>query len=192
MGDRYHHGDLHEALLDAGLELIDEHGLKGFSLREVARIAGVSHAAPYRHFSDKDALVAALAERGYRLFNHALSAAAATASAAEGRLQAIGVAYVDFAQQHADYYELLFGDSVSKSSYSEELYELSLTSLRLLEATVAQQVGSDAVHHAALSLWASLHGIVTLYLHGKLPREDAARDLHQLVAAVIGAGLFLP
>src|SRR5215470_1581765 len=65
--DQYQHGDLREALIQGGLKLLSEQGLAGFSLRGAAQLAGVSHAAPYRHFADKQALVAAIAERGFRL-----------------------------------------------------------------------------------------------------------------------------
>src|ERR1700744_5211743 len=97
----YHHGDLRAALLQAALKLIEEHGVKGLALSDAARLAGVSVAAPYRHFKDKEALLAEIAAEGFGMFRDAL------ARAVEGKPQnkpaclvEMGVAYVEFALQH--------------------------------------------------------------------------------------------
>src|SRR5271154_4409043 len=102
--DTYQHGDLKEALVQAGLQLLTEGGGEGLSLRAAALLAGVSHAAPYRHFADKDALVAAIAERGFRLLTRSMNDEVARAARAHvqvrARLRAAGAGYVRFALAH--------------------------------------------------------------------------------------------
>ena len=110
--DGYHHGDLRRALLDAAAELLEQRGVEGLTLREVARRAGVSHAATYHHFVDRAALIAALVESGFRQLTLAMqTAAAAVGGGVPGstldRLRAIGVAYVVFATQHPALFRLL-------------------------------------------------------------------------------------
>src|SRR3954470_20291647 len=109
--DSYQHGDLREALIQAGLKLLTEQGLAGLSLRAAAQLAGVSHAAPYRHFPDKQALVAAIAERGFRLLTASMreELAASDAKDAVGQMLALGVGYVRFGTRHPDYLRVIFG-----------------------------------------------------------------------------------
>src|SRR5688572_5295577 len=100
--DAYQHGNLREALVQAGLKLLSEGGVEGLSLRAAAQLAGVSHAAPYRHFKDKNALVAAVAEQGFRLLSASLRAAeqGVAGTSVRDRLRAQGQGYVQFAIEH--------------------------------------------------------------------------------------------
>src|SRR5262249_52270729 len=94
---RYHHGDLRRALLDAALGMLAREGGTALTLREVARRAGVTHAAPYRHFTDKQALLAAVAEEGFRMLSSEMASSAREATDPRQALQAIGTSYVRFA-----------------------------------------------------------------------------------------------
>src|ERR1700724_1160687 len=105
----YHHGDLRAALIQAALTLIAEHGVKGLALSDAAHLAGVSVAAPYRHFKDKDGLLAEIAAEGFGLFRDAL--ARATQSYPKDkvkRLGEMGLAYVDFAAEHRSHFKVMW------------------------------------------------------------------------------------
>src|SRR5271154_2770181 len=117
--DTYHHGDLKRALTDAALALVREKGPKGFSLSEAARRAGVSVAAPYRHFADKAELLAAVAEEGFIQLHEALSAAGAAAPNPKNRVIQLGRAYVGWAVAHPDYYQSMFGAEMVKRDHPD-------------------------------------------------------------------------
>ena len=103
----YHHGDLRAALMTAALSLIDQHGVKGLALSDAAHLAGVSVAAPYRHFKDKEALLAEIAAEGFTLFRDALARAAQSHPEDKvKRLVEMGVAYVDFALHHRSHFKV--------------------------------------------------------------------------------------
>src|SRR5256712_12176672 len=116
---RYHHGDLPRALLDAALHIVETQGTAALTLRAAARSAGVSQAAPYRHFANKEAILAAVAEDGFR----SLMAAMREASAASGagpleRLRAVGLGYATFATRHPSHFRVMFGREMADRSAS--------------------------------------------------------------------------
>ena len=116
----YHHGDLRSALMRAALLLVEEHGVKGLALSDAARLAGVSVAAPYRHFKDKEGLLAEIAAEGFGMFRDAL--ARATQSYPKDkvkRLVEMGVAYVDFALEHRSHFKVMWEGGISKEKYPE-------------------------------------------------------------------------
>ena len=103
----YHHGDLRAALIEAALATIDDTGPRGLTIREVARRAGVSHAAPYRHFTDKNELILAVVERGFELLDRAMEQARKAAGADPlEQFAASGEAYLDFAMEYPAYYRV--------------------------------------------------------------------------------------
>ena len=110
----YHHGDLRRALVSSALEILSEHGVAGLSLRAVARRAKVSAMAPYRHFADKEALLAAVAEHGFRQLTIRFSAAATAAPDPRAALDALGVAYVVFACDEPSLFKLMFGPAIEE------------------------------------------------------------------------------
>src|SRR5215831_9732799 len=105
----YHHGDLRQALIRSALEILSQAGAAGLSLRAAARRARVSAMAPYRHFADKEALLAAVAEYGFQQLAGRLAAAAAAAADPRAGLGALGVAYVIFARDEPSLFKLMFG-----------------------------------------------------------------------------------
>jgi AcrR family transcriptional regulator len=114
----YHHGDLRRALLAAGLSVLERRGPAQVGLREVARVAGVSHTAPYRHFDSREALLAALATDGFEALDVAMAQAAEGRSGYE-RLRALGVAYIAFARARPAVYLLMFGPELEKHAFPE-------------------------------------------------------------------------
>lgn len=188
----YHHGDLKAALLDAAQALLDEGGVAAVSLREAARRAGVSPTASYRHFVDKEALLGALAARGFDAFAQAMSRSAKraadparTARAAVDPYTAMGLAYVRFAVARPGMFRLMFGPHVADRSRSPELMAAVQRATAVLNGGIAsradKQTGDEAI--TALRSWAQVHGLAMLILDGMLPGYDP----EQLARAVTGA-----
>src|SRR5580658_10780437 len=118
-GGRYHHGDLRSALVDAAIGLIAERGVRGFSLAEASRRVGVTTAAPYRHFADRDALLAAVAVRSLQVFAAMVAVEAGDADEPAQRLAAMARAYVRFAAEQRPLFDTLFSSGLDKSRYPE-------------------------------------------------------------------------
>jgi AcrR family transcriptional regulator len=196
-GGRYHHGDLRRALLDAALELVKEHGPSGITLREAARRAGVTHAAPYRHFADKEALLAALAEEGFRRLRAEVEAAIAEAGGLS-RSEAIGVSYVRFARKNPSQFRVMFGSEVGDKRRYPSLMQADQAVFDLLSQAIraAQEAGElPAGNPARMGLvsWSMLHGVASLVVDGQLERagvrDDAIEDFARRVARTASAGM---
>ncbi len=175
----YHHGDLKRALTTAALQLAQEKGPKGVTLREVARRAGVSTAAPYRHFADKAQLLAAAAAQGFVQLHEALDAVAATDLSEQ--VLAMGRAYVRWAIAHPDYYQVMFGPEVDNTDSPEVREAGERAFADLLDAIVRCQAAgllpAGDPRDLAGPIWSLLHGVSTLTIGGHLTnvgiREDA-------------------
>lgn len=168
----YHHGDLRRALLVAAERLIERKGPAQLTLRETAKLAGVSVAAPYRHFADKEALLAAVLEGGFDALASRLSAARLAAPSPQAALVAVGTTYVRFADENRSVYRLMFGSAVDKSRHAA-LHAAGQAALgELLAAvTACQQAGlliEAGAHELALSGWALCHGLASLRADGAL------------------------
>ena len=199
MPERYHHGDLQAALVDGALRILDAERLEALSLRRVAREAGVSHAAPYHHFADLDALLAAVAARGFRILREEISD---RATAAEEdpfvRLQAAGTAYVRFAVTHPELFRLMFGGRLSDTTAYPALHAagvLTFESLRRLVVGALGPPNAASAAPAARTAWALVHGIAMLLVDGAIelpPGEEAIASAERLtreMTSVLGRGL---
>ncbi|MGO4572189.1 TetR/AcrR family transcriptional regulator [Microvirga sp. 2TAF3] len=165
----YHHGDLRRVLIEAGRELVARKGPAALSLREVARAAGVSHNAPYRHFASREALLVAIAAEGFMTLRAALLAAMSTQP--QERLRELGKAYVRFALEHGADFLLMFGVAISKSDYPE-LNEAADAAYDVLRRNVAVNTsGNQEIQ--TLRAWAIAHGLANLVANGQLPLERA-------------------
>jgi AcrR family transcriptional regulator len=132
---RYHHGDLRRALLDAALEVLSAEGASALTLREVARRAGVTHAAPYRHFADKQTLLAAVAEEGFRMLTaEMLERSVPLKDDPVRALQAIGLAYVRFATTERAHFQVMFGKDID---WAREQCELEETADRCFDVLIS-------------------------------------------------------
>jgi AcrR family transcriptional regulator len=177
----YHHGNLREALLQSAIRLIAEVGPTAFTLREVARQAGVSHNAPYRHFQDKAALLAAVATQGYGELTDAMLAAVSRESNVLDRLKHAGLAYISFALRMPEHFTVMFDAPFSKQTHPEaaDAAERAFSVLvSLVKACVEkkQLISGDPLDLALLA-WSMVHGIAKLAITGRLPYRSKTEIL---------------
>jgi AcrR family transcriptional regulator len=194
----YHHGDLREALLAAAETLLADRGARGLSLRDVARSAGVSHAAPYHHFDGLPALLAALAERSFVQLGAAMQAGVDQHPGdPKEQLLAISAAYVDFAQRSPARFRLMFGPVLASRSDYPGLDQAAEATFRvLLDAATRFDAAAGAL--LALTGWSLAHGLAHLSLDAAFtglplpgPLPDAptlARTLSDLVLRRVSSG----
>ncbi len=178
---RYHHGDLRPALITAARTLVEESGVGAVSLRETARRVGVSAPAIYRHFANKDSLLAAVAAEGFR----DLGAALAAASRSErDPLSAMGMAYVRFALSRRGVFRLMFGPELAKRANFPELTSAADQAFQWLKGGVqARGRAAQDSHLAAIAPWALVHGLAQLFLDGVLPETQAEAITEAITAA---------
>jgi AcrR family transcriptional regulator len=161
----YHHGDLRAACLRAAMDLLEEGGATALSLRAVARRAGVSPAAPYRHYADRDALISAVAAVGYRELAEQLAAAHPSPSTADD-FGAIAVAYVQFALQRPALFRVMFAEPCDTDN-SERVAATNAIS-EYVSAIVRQSFPGFDTEALSTAAWALVHGLAFLHLDGKL------------------------
>ena len=197
-GDHYHHGDLPNALRRAAVEVIEERGLGGFSLREVARRAGVSHTAPAHHFGDVRGLLTSLAQEGFEALYTATSNAKAPFDDPVDQLTAIGQAYVELARTHHAHCEVMFREDLVDAD-QPDLQLCGLHAYGVLEDTVrtlieTEQLGVD-LDVATWLCWSSMQGLVALEpkltaLNERLRGTDfSTPDLVRQFTALLVAGM---
>lgn len=162
----YHHGDLRNALLSATLILVRERGARGFSVIEAARRAGVSPAAPYRHFADRDAMLAAAAQQGFERLTNELSDLPDHESLGDCAAH-LAVKYLRFAGANPAEFEVMFASGLDKSNYPELLQQTVRLQGRLESALLPYNLGPDVTFRAA-ELWTLAHGIAALATEGAL------------------------
>ncbi|GIJ08810.1 TetR/AcrR family transcriptional regulator [Micromonospora andamanensis] len=162
----YHHGDLRRTLLTAAVQAIEESGPAALSLRDLARRAGVSHAAPAHHFGDRAGLFTAIAVQGFDTL------AAALAEAGDELLD-LGVAYVEFAVRHRAHFEVMFHPDLHRADDAElrAARERSGAVLRagLAHRSARPEPAADGPQGDVLAAWSIVHGFATLWLAGALP-----------------------
>lgn len=164
--DRYHHGDLRTALIDAAIELIAERGVAGFSLAEVSRRLGVTVAAPYRHFADREELLVAIAERAAGELAAAVRTAAATGDDPAARLTSAGRGYIRFAAEHVPLFQALFAAGFDKTRHPE-LDDAARPILDGFLAPARELVRSDAAaERLAFAVVATAHGHAVFLMDG--------------------------
>jgi len=175
--ESYHHGDLRRALLDVAAEAIAEDGPAALSMRDLARRAGVSHAAPAHHFGDKKGLLTALAAEGF----DRLAADLRETRAATGSFLELGVTYVRFAMVHRAHFEVMWRPDLYHAD-DPDLVAARGRSGDALYSGVANlpdgqaRAGTEAVREAGLASWSLAHGFATLWLSGSLPDMPGMPD----------------
>jgi AcrR family transcriptional regulator len=177
----YHHGDLRAALVHAAMELLEESGEADLSLRAVARRAGVSPAAPYRHYADREALISAVAAVGYRELAERLAAAHPSPSTPE-QLASVAIAYVQFALERPALFRIMFTEPCDRDN-DERLAATAAVSqyVRAIVERTFPQADAEAL---ATAIWALVHGLAFLHLDGKLDAADPTVVAERITAAI--------
>jgi AcrR family transcriptional regulator len=185
----YHHGDLRSALLTAAEAELAEHGIEAFSLRQVARRAGVSHAAPAHHFGDANGLLTALAAEGFRQFLATQKAVEATVpDDSRARLIASGVGYVTFARARPALFRLMFGSQ--RTNYAQPALKAAAdAALGHLMLRVSLAGGQGAQDIAAV--WATAHGLADLLVSGRMKVIENLPDnaLQDMIVGILARSL---
>ncbi|GAB5903603.1 TetR/AcrR family transcriptional regulator [Mycobacteroides chelonae] len=178
--ETYHHGDLPSALLRAAMELLEENGASELSLRAVARRAGVSTAAPYRHFADRNALVSAVAAIGYQQLAARLASVSAEPSTADD-FAAIAVAYVQFALDRPGLFRVMFAEPCGHNSPERTVVAAAIG--EYLQSIVEKTFPASDPEAAANAMWALAHGLAFLHLDGKFETQPPEAVAHRVRAA---------
>ena len=191
----YHHGALRQALLDASVNLLREGGVEALSLRAVARAAGVSQTAPYRHFKDRRALVAGVAQAAFARMGTAIERAVKGGEPGIPALRRGIAAYVRFALKHEAEYRVMFGPELARRDDLPELNETALSVFGLLREGIARlqqggALGGGDPGLMAISVWATLHGLVMLSLDGQAAVTGRSADsLTEAATELLLAGM---
>src|SRR5262245_9700737 len=190
----YHHGNLKEALLQAALDLIAQKGAAGFTFADAARMAGVSPAAPYRHFRDRDELLASIAQRGFEQFESALSSAWD-----DGRpdtitaFERVGKAYLTFAREEPALYSAMFESGIpidlnpALAAAGERAFAIIRAAAERLAALAPPGVPRPPAMMMALHIWSMSHGVASLFARG----DGARRKLPMSPDDLLEAGVLI-
>lgn len=189
--DSYHHGDLRHALLQAALALVAERSPSELSLREVARRAGVTYAAPYHHFADKSALLAAVACQGFEGLAADLERAAAARRTLQNELLAMAEAYVAFAISNPSHYRVMFLPETKASADSDALHIAGDRAFGMLLERVARARPNAPEREClvlATTVWAALHGLSLLAMDGVLEKKlpDPDKTMREACRSIVG------
>lgn len=198
----YHHGALRDTLLAACLRLIETEGLGAVSLRRVAREAGVSTGAPYHHFADRSALLAALSTQGFRRLGSDLADARAAADSPLQALTAMAETYVRFSQENPGYFRLMFRPELSQPDKHPDARAAGDAAFDVLADTIAEAVAAgllpaDKADTLAVMWWSLAHGMASLWLDGQLEKRSIqlgttaptlVEDIMRTFTALVGPG----
>jgi AcrR family transcriptional regulator len=187
----YHHGNLKEALIAAALDLISQKGAAGFTFAEAARQAGVSPAAPYRHYRDRDMLMADVAKKGFELFAERLARAWKDGLPRPiDALKRMGNAYLEFARQEPSYYAAMFESGVPMGDHPD-CRAASDQAFMTLKAACEAVIGAmkdgrkPPAMMMALHIWSTSHGIASLFARGDAARRSLPMPPSDLLEAAL-------
>lgn len=194
----FHHGDLEWAILEAASQLLEKEGPRGVGLRAAARLAGVSHNAPYRHFRNQESILAALAARGLGELGDRLASAARGHRDARRALVAISETYLELAAGRPHLFRLMFGPEVADKASHPAVHAAGMRAYQVLIDTIVEGQRTGVVRagdpaELALGHWSAVHGVASLLLDGML--ADRARErggpagLARLVSEQVRLGL---
>ncbi len=188
----YHHGNLREALIQAAQDLIGAKGPAGFTIAEAARLAGVSPAAPYRHFRDAESLLAEVATRGFDAFRDRLAAALAAAPATDPARAAetVGRAYLAFAREEPAFYAAMFEARIAREPFPD-LQAAGDRAFAVLRSLAERLAGAARIQPRppalmiALHIWSTAHGIASLFGRADPSRRPLPMSAEDLLEAAV-------
>ncbi len=177
----YHHGNLRQALIDAGTDILDQSGVENLTLRGTARNAGVSQAAPYSHFKDKTALLAAIAERGFQKLALQMAEDATGTKNSYDRIAALITSYINFAHDNKALFHLMFGRELAHISDYPTLAMTAGKSYALFSSAINAHL-EDRSNHGFLTatIWATTHGFAGLLADQKISPNMSAPQIFQI------------
>ncbi len=195
----YHHGNLKQVLIDTAVEIISEMGAKELSLRKIAQKAGVSHAAPYRHFKDKNAILSSVAKQGFSLMLERTQKNIAKSPGDElDHFAIIGLSYIEFAIDYPSHYRVMFGTRMENSYFKDEFKPKSIPVFKLLRDTImdCQEKGllkDGDLNQMAMAAWSIVHGFAMLRIDHHIPdkklNEKRLNALKRSVVMTLYQGL---
>ena len=171
---KYHHGDLKNALIKAGIEILSTEGVGGLSLRKVAKLAGVSHAAPYAHFTDKQALIAAISTEGHRnLYNRLSQTIEDYKDNPHKQLIETAWGYIQFAQEEHDCFQIMFSGVLEQEKDYPEFVKISQETFQLVVGVVENCINAGILKEestmlSAAVVWGQMHGLISLIQSGQI------------------------
>ena len=195
--ENYHHGDLRQTIIAEALTWIEQENVISLSLRKIARQIGVSHNAPYRHFPDKESLLAAIAQTGFTELHQALQQAFADSpNDWQKKLEQIGVAYVKYALNHQAYYRVMFGNGYIDYQKHPQLAEVSDKAFDVLLDVIkagqeAKTFNSEDPQQLARTCWSLVHGVSMLAIDNQLmiSDSDAVLELAKIATQTMSQGI---
>lgn len=184
--EHYHHGNLRRALVDEALRTVQVHGVAHLTLRTVGRKLGVSRSALYRHFADKQALLAAVGCEGFRMLRQALAEAWERNGRGRTGFEAMGKAYVQFAVAHSSHYRVMFGGFIESARKDEDFISEAKAAFQVLVDAIVDQQNTGLIRRddpvlMARFIWARVHGISMLVIDGQI-RGAGQREALELYA----------
>ncbi len=188
----YHHGDLKNALIDAGINILKQEGVRGLSLRNTAKQAGVSHSAPYAHFKDKQALIAAISTRGLQqLYREVSRIAAQYRAQPAAQLFEVAWAYTEFGINDTGLFNIIFSRILEREHDYPDFVEISHRNFALIVDVIknTQQAGilrQGDPNLTAVSIWSMVHGFIALVLEKQIPSSILINyDLKELLKKLL-------
>lgn len=184
---KYHHGQLREALIEASLEILKVSGVEELSLRTLAKATGVTQAAPYSHFRDKNDLLAAVAETGFQKLALQMAEDATGATTTQARVEKLMVSYIKFAQENRTLFQLMFGRELSNLKEYPTLAMTAGKSYALFSAALSKTVAAEDARFLTVAVWSLCHGVTSLIIDQKIDlAQFGTNDVAAFVARLTG------
>lgn len=184
---KYHHGNLRDALLAAAAKMLETDGIQNLSLRALAKATGVTQAAPYSHFSDKDELLAAVAETGFQKLALQMAEDATGVPTARARIEKLIASYIRFATENKALFQVMFGRELADMKRFPTLAMTAGKSFALISAALATRTSGTAdTRFLSVAIWSLCHGLTTLLIDGKLkPEHFGTTEISELVEKTV-------